>query len=135
MSKPILAGVIVVALAAGVGGYAVMAGAPAAPKGGCPALVSMAPYDANFIAYGDFATMRNSSLAQKMNPGANKAPLPKEYQDFVAQTNFHIESDLVVGGTVSSRDPGVSGPRRLRGRAARGWADRQSQRRRAGSIS
>ena len=105
MSKPILAGVIVVALAAGVGGYAVMGGAPAAPKGGCPALVSMAPYDANFIAFGDFATMRNSALAQKMNSGANTPPLPKEYQDFLAETNFHIERDLqhiMVEGSVDS---------------------------------
>jgi hypothetical protein len=110
MSKPILVGVIVVALAAGVGGYAVMAGAPAAPKGGCPALVSMAPYDANFIAYGDFATMRNSSLAHKMNTGANNPALPKEYQDFVAQTNFHFETDLehiMVEGSVDSAAGGL----------------------------
>jgi len=110
MSKPILVGVIVVALAAGVGGYAVMAGAPAAPKGGCPALVSMAPYDANFIAYGDFATMRNSALAQKMNPGANSPPLPKEYQEFLAETNFHIERDLqhiMLEGSVDSAAGGV----------------------------
>jgi len=93
MSKPILAGVAVVALAAGVGGYALTSGAPAAPKGGCPALVSVAPYNANVVAYGDLANLRKSGWADKMNPAAG-APLPKDYQDFITETNFHIEKDL-----------------------------------------
>lgn len=93
MVKPILIGVGVVAFAAAVGGYAVSTGAPAAPKGGCPALVSVAPYSANFIAYADVTSLRNSKLANQMNSMPN-APLPAEFQEFVANTGFHFERDL-----------------------------------------
>jgi hypothetical protein len=115
MTKPILAGIAVVALGAGVGGYALTAGAPAAPKGGCPALVAVAPYAANFVAYGDLATARNSSLAHHFGsgtsngPGANSA-LPKEYQDFINATDFHVERDLdhfMLEGSIESAAGGL----------------------------
>src|SRR5271169_852153 len=115
MVKPILAGVAVVALAAGVGSYALTAGAPAAPKGGCPALVSLAPYAANFVAYGDMATVRNSSLAHQLNSGASSrsataSPLPNEYQDFISATDFHVERDLdhvMLEGSIESAAGGL----------------------------
>jgi hypothetical protein len=115
MTKPILAGVVVVALAAGVGGYALTAGAPAAPKGGCPALISVAPYAANFVAYGDMAILRNSSLARQLSSGANtgtssNASLPKEYLDFINATDFHVERDLdhvMLEGSVESAAGGL----------------------------
>jgi hypothetical protein len=113
VSKPILAGVAVVALAAGVGGYAITAGAPAAPKGSCPALVSVAPYAANFVAYGDLATLRNSSLAHQINSGSSSgssSQLPQEYQEFIRATDFHVERDLdhvMLEGSVESAAGGL----------------------------
>jgi hypothetical protein len=119
MSKPILAGVAVVLLAAGVGGYALTAGAPAAPKGGCPALVSLAPYAANFVAYGDMATLRNSSFAHQLSSGttttttttaAATSPLPQDYQEFIRATDFHIERDLdhvMLEGSIESAAGGL----------------------------
>jgi hypothetical protein len=117
MSKPILAGVAVVLLAAGVGGYALTAGAPAAPKGGCPALVSLAPYAANFVAYGDMATLRNSSFAHQLSSGTTTAttaaatsPLPQDYQEFIRATDFHIERDLdhvMLEGSIESAAGGL----------------------------
>jgi hypothetical protein len=104
MSKPILAGIAVVALAAGVGGYALTAGAPTAPKGGCPALVSLAPSSANFVAYGDVSSLRNSALARQMNSMPN-ASTPPEYQEFIANTGFHFERDLdhvLLEGSIDS---------------------------------
>ena len=108
MSKPILvAGLAVVALGAGVGGYTMMSGAPAIPKGGCPALVSVAPFDANFLAFGDIATIRNSAFKQEMN-SINTFPegqMPPEYKDFVENTNFHVEKDLdrlMIAGSIES---------------------------------
>jgi hypothetical protein len=115
MSKPILAGVAVVLLAAGVGGYALTAGAPAAPKGGCPALVSLAPYAANFVAYGDMAALRNSSFAHQLSSGTNTtadatSPLPQDYQEFIRATDFHIERDLdhvMLEGSIESAAGGL----------------------------
>jgi hypothetical protein len=105
MNKPILiAGAGILALAAGLGGYTLMAGAPSIPNGGCPALVSVAPYDANFLAYGDISTVRNSSLKQQMNSMASTPP-PPELQEFVADTNFHFERDLdriMLAGSLDS---------------------------------
>jgi hypothetical protein len=111
--KPILAGVAVAALAAGVGSYALTAGAPAAPKGGCPALVSLAPYSANFVAYGDLSSLWTSSLVHRLNPGSGSATnsaLPKEYQDFISATDFHVERDLdhvMLEGSVDSAAGGL----------------------------
>ena len=113
MTKPILAGVAVVVLAAGVGGYAITAGAPAAPKGGCPALVSVAPYAADFVAYGDLATVRNSSFARQLSSGSSASshsPLPQEYQEFIRATDFHIERDLdhvMLEGSIESAAGGL----------------------------
>jgi len=113
MTKPILAGVAVIVLAAGVGGYALTGGAPAAPKGGCPALVSLAPYAANFVAYGDLGTLRNSSLAHQLSSSSTSAttsPLPKEYQDFISATDFHVERDLdhvMLEGSIESAAGGL----------------------------
>src|SRR6266852_966251 len=113
MTKPILAGAAVVALAAGVGGYAITAGAPAAPKGGCPALVSVAPYAADFVAYGDLATVRNSSFARQLSSGSSAnshSPLPQDYQEFVRATDFHIERDLdhvMLEGSIESAAGGL----------------------------
>ena len=113
MTKPILAGVAVIVLAAGVGGYALTGGAPAAPKGGCPALVSLAPYAANFVAYGDLGTLRNSSLAHQLSSNstsATRSPLPKEYQDFISATDFHVERDLdhvMLEGSIESAAGGL----------------------------
>jgi hypothetical protein len=115
MTKPILAGIAVVALGAGVGSYALTAGAPAAPKGGCPALVAVAPYAANFVAYGDLSTLRNSSLAHQLSsgtrvgPGSNSA-LPREYQEFLNATDFHVERDLdhvMLEGSIESAAGGL----------------------------
>jgi len=117
MVKPILAGVAAVALAVGVGGYALTAGAPAAPKGGCPALVSVAPYAANFVAYGDLSTLRNSSFAHRLSPGSSagsgysaNSPLPQEYQEFIRATDFHFERDLdhvMLEGSIESAAGGL----------------------------
>jgi hypothetical protein len=113
MTKPILAGAAVVALAAGVGGYAITAGAPAAPKGGCPALVSVAPYAADFVAYGDLATVRNSSFARQLSSGSSAnsdSPLPQGYQEFIRATDFHIERDLdhvMLEGSIESAAGGL----------------------------
>ena len=113
MTKPILAVAAVVALAAGVGGYAITAGAPAAPKGGCPALVSVAPYAADFVAYGDLATVRNSSFARQLSSGSSASshsPLPQDYQEFVRATDFHIERDLdhvMLEGSIESAAGGL----------------------------
>lgn len=113
MTKPILAGAAVVALAAGVGGYAITAGAPAAPKGGCPALVSVAPYAADFVAYGDLAAVRNSSFARQLSSGSSAnshSPLPQDYQEFVRATDFHIERDLdhvMLEGSIESAAGGL----------------------------
>lgn len=104
MSKPILIGAVVVALAAGVGGYALMSGAPSIPEGGCPALVSVAPYDANFLAYGDIAHLRDFGMKHQMNSMASTPP-PPEFQAFVESTNFHIERDLdriMLAGSIES---------------------------------
>jgi hypothetical protein len=115
MTKPILAGIVVVALAAGVGGYALTAGAPAAPKGSCPAMVSLAPYAANFVAYGDMASLRNSSFAHQLGSGtaagsSSTSPVAKEYQDFITATDFHVERDLdhvLLEGSIESAAGGV----------------------------
>jgi len=106
MTKPILIGAGIVALAAGVGGYALMAGAPSIPRGGCPALVSVAPYDANLLIYGDIAGLRNSRLKGDMNSmAATATPPPPQYLEFVESTNFHAERDLdrvMLAGSIES---------------------------------
>jgi hypothetical protein len=108
MNKAILiAGAGILALAAGVGGYKLMAGAPSIPRGGCPALVSVAPYDANFLAYGDIATLRNSAFKQQMNSmnAMSAGQMPPEYKEFVENTNFHVEKDLdrvMLAGSIES---------------------------------
>lgn len=113
MTKPILAGVALVALTAGVGGYALTAGAPAAPKGGCPALVSVAPYAANFVAYGDLSKLRNSSFAHQLSSGSSvgsNSPVPQEYQEFIRATDFHVERDLdhvMLEGSIESAAGGL----------------------------
>ncbi len=104
MSKPILIGVVVVILAAGIGGYTLMNGAPSIPKGGCPALVSVAPYDANFLAYGDIAKLRDSGLRHQMD-SMPAAPTPPQFLEFVEGTNFHAERDLdrvMLSGSIDS---------------------------------
>jgi len=113
MIKPILAGVAVVILAAGVGGYALTAGAPAAPKGGCPALVSVAPYAADFVAYGDLSSLWSSSLIRQLSSGSGSvtnSALPQDYQEFIRATDFHFERDLdhvMLEGSVESAAGGL----------------------------
>jgi hypothetical protein len=104
MSKPVLIGAVVLVLAAGFGGYALLSGAPSIPKGGCPALVSVAPYDANFLAFADIANVRNSGFRHQMDSMAT-APPPLQLREFVEGTNFHAERDLdriMLAGSIES---------------------------------
>lgn len=86
-------GLGVVAISLATAGYVLNSGAPAVPTGACPALVSAAPYDANLIAYVDFAGLRSTALSQQFD-SVQKMPQAAAYRDFVEKTNFHIDRDL-----------------------------------------
>lgn len=83
----------VVLLAIGTAGYVLNSGAPAPPKGVCPALLSAAPFDANIVAYADLTSMRSADLTKQFKT-LEQTPQAAAYQDFVANTNFHIDRDL-----------------------------------------
>jgi hypothetical protein len=82
-----------VAISLATAGYVLNSGAPAAPTGACPALVSAAPYDANLVAYVDFASLRSAALSEQFD-SLEKMPQAAAYRDFVEKTNFHIDRDL-----------------------------------------
>jgi hypothetical protein len=93
MAKFIWIGVGVLVLGAAVGGYALNSGAPPIPKGGCPATVSLAPYDSDFVTYADFGALRTSVTQQQMD-ALSRTPGAAAFNQFVSATNFHIERDL-----------------------------------------
>ena len=93
MAKWLWIGVGVVLLAIGTAGYVLNSGAPAPPKGVCPALLSAAPFDANIVAYADLTSMRSADLTKQFKT-FEQTPQAAAYRDFVANTNFHIDRDL-----------------------------------------
>jgi hypothetical protein len=93
MAKWLWIGAGVVLLAIGTAGYVLNSGAPAPPKGVCPALLSAAPFDANIVAYADLTSMRSSDLTKQFKT-FEQTPQAAAYRDFVANTNFHIDRDL-----------------------------------------
>jgi hypothetical protein len=86
-------GLGVAAISLVTAGYVLNSGAPPIPKGQCPALVSAAPFDANLVAYVDFAGLRSTTLSQQLD-SFQKMPQAGPYRDFVEKTNFHIDRDL-----------------------------------------
>jgi hypothetical protein len=93
MAKWLWIGIGVVLLAIGTAGYVLNSGAPAPPKGVCPALLSAAPFDANIVAYADLTAMRSAELTKQFQ-SIEQTPQAAAYRDFVANTNFHIDRDL-----------------------------------------
>ena len=93
MAKWLWIGAGVVLLAIGTAGYVLNSGAPAPPKGVCPALLSAAPFDANIVAYADLTSMRSADLTKQFKT-FEQTPQAAAYRDFVANTNFHIDRDL-----------------------------------------
>jgi hypothetical protein len=93
MAKFIWIGVGVLFFGAAVGGYILNSGAPPIPKGGCPAAVSLAPYDSDVVAYMDFATLRKSVSKSDWDT-LSKMRGADSLNQFVAATNFHLERDL-----------------------------------------
>jgi hypothetical protein len=109
MAKFIWIGVGVLVLGATVGGYVLNSGAPPIPKGGCPAAVSLAPYDSDIVAYADFAALRSSVTQQQMD-ALTRSPGATALNQFVAATNFHLERDLdhiMVAASVESSTGGL----------------------------
>lgn len=93
MAKWVGIGIGIVLLAIGTAGYVLNSGAPAPPKGVCPALISAAPYDANIVAYADLTPLRSADFSKQLS-ALEQAPQAAFYRDFVAKTNFHIDRDL-----------------------------------------
>jgi hypothetical protein len=93
MAKWIWVGLGVVLLALGTAGYVLNSGAPAAPAGVCPTLLAAAPFDANIVAYADFAALHSADLSKQFSAFEN-SPQAAPYRDFVEKTNFHLERDL-----------------------------------------
>ena len=93
MAKWLWIGAGVVLLAIGTAGYVLNSGAPAPPKGVCPALLSAAPFDANIVAYADLTSMRSADFTKQFKT-FEQTPQAAAYRDFVANTNFHIDRDL-----------------------------------------
>ena len=105
MAKFVWIGVGVLLLGAAACAYVLNNGAPPIPKGGCPAAVSLAPYDSDIVAYVDFASLR-SAVPQQQLDALTHSPSAAALNQFVAATNFHFESDLdhitLVASTSSS---------------------------------
>jgi len=93
MAKWLWIGAGVVLLAIGTAGYVLNSGAPAPPKGVCPALLSAAPFDANIVAYADLTSMRSADFSKQLKT-FEQTPQAAGYRDLVANTNFHIDRDL-----------------------------------------
>lgn len=93
MAKWVGIGIAVVLLAVGTAGYVLNSGAPAPPKGVCPALISAAPFDANIMAYADVTPLRSADVAKQFQT-FEQSPEAAPYRDFVEKTNFHFERDL-----------------------------------------
>lgn len=93
MAKWVGIGIAVVLLAVGTAGYVLNSGAPAPPKGVCPALVSAAPYDANILAYMDLSPLRSAQFSKGFQM-FEQSPEAAPYRDFVEKTDFHIDRDL-----------------------------------------
>lgn len=93
MAKWILIVVGVVALAAGAAAYVAMSGTPPIPTGACPAILSVAPYDANLVMYVDLTGSRNDNFSRQLDAIQN-SPAGAMYRDFIEKTNFHFERDL-----------------------------------------
>lgn len=109
MAKFIWIGVGVLVLGAAVGGYVLNSGAPPIPKGGCPAAVSLAPYDSDIVAYADFSSLRSKITQQQMD-AFMRSPGAAALNQFVASTNFHIERDLdhiMLAASVESKAGGL----------------------------
>lgn len=109
MAKFIWIGVGALVLGAAVGGYVLNSGAPPIPKGGCPAAVSLAPYDSDIVAYADFASLRTSVTQQQMD-ALTRSPGAAALNQFMAATNFHIERDLdhiMLAASVESSSGGL----------------------------
>ncbi len=93
MAKWLWIGAGVALLAIGTAGYVLNSGAPAPPKGVCPALLSAAPFDSNIVAYADLTGIRSAELTKQFE-AIGQTPQVAAYRDFVANTNFHIDRDL-----------------------------------------
>lgn len=93
MAKWVWIGLGVVLLAIGTAGYVLNSGAPAPPKGVCPALLSAAPYDANIVAYADLTPLRSPDFSKQFR-AFEQSPQAAAYRDFVDKTNFHVDRDL-----------------------------------------
>lgn len=105
MAKWVGIGIAVVLLAVGTAGYVLNSGAPAPPKGVCPALVSAAPYDANILAYMDLAPLRSGEFSKGFKT-FEQSPQAALYRDFVEKTNFHVDRDLdhvLIAGSTESQ--------------------------------
>jgi hypothetical protein len=108
MAKFIWIGLGVLVLGAAVGGYVLNSGAPPIPKGGCPAAVSLAPYDSDIVAYADFASLRSSVTQQQMD-ALTRSPGAAALNQFIAATNFHVERDLDHIMLAASVESGTGG--------------------------
>jgi len=93
MAKWVGIGIAVVLLAVGTAGYVLNNGAPAPPKGVCPALISAAPYDANLVAYADLTPLRSIDLSKQLQT-LEQSPEAATYRDFLEKTHFHFDRDL-----------------------------------------
>lgn len=105
MAKWVGIGIAVVLLAVGTAGYVLNSGAPAPPKGVCPALVSAAPYDANILAYMDLAPLRSAEFSKGFQT-FEQSPAAAPYRDFVDKTNFRVDRDLdhlLLAGSTESQ--------------------------------
>ncbi|HTS12928.1 MAG TPA: hypothetical protein VMH00_12480 [Candidatus Limnocylindrales bacterium] len=98
-------GLGVVLLAVGAAGYVLNSGAPAAPKGVCPALLSAAPVDANIVGYLDLTPLRTAEMASQFG-AFEQSPQAASYRDFVEKTNFHLDRDLDHVLLAASTDSG-----------------------------
>jgi len=93
MAKWIISGIVLVGLALGTAAYVVTTGTPAVPSGVCPALLSVAPYNANVILYADFTTLRSAEFSRNFD-AFQKSPQAGPFRDFLEKTNFHPDRDL-----------------------------------------
>lgn len=93
MAKWVWIGLGVVLLAIGTAGYVLNSGAPAPPKGVCPALLSAAPVDANAVMYADLTQIRSADFSKQFS-AFEQSPQAAAYRDFVDKTNFHLDRDL-----------------------------------------
>jgi hypothetical protein len=59
-----------------------------------PALLDLAPADSTVIVYADLATLRTSTLMQKMEAVAPPPNVDRDYADFVSATGFDFQRDL-----------------------------------------